>query len=151
MLKIVNLEVKHLRELVKLGTQYYDESRFGEDLKMEPDVIHETGKACIVAPNVMFQVLEDDEGKLHGMIQASLSPTAWTKKLTTTINLIYIDKCCKGRGYAEQMFKNVKEWAEANHSYEIIAGDYAVDPNRTAKWLQRQGYEFVGNHYAIKL
>ena len=151
MLNVVNLEIKHLKELVRLGLEYFNDSRFSEDLKADTDVIHETGKACVVAPNVIFQVLEDEDGKLHGMVQAALIPTAWTKKLTCSINLIYVDECCKGKGHAEEFLTNVKEWAIANSCYEIITGDYAVDPERTGRWLGKQGYEFVGNHYGIKL
>ena len=46
---------------------------------------------------------------------------------------------------------NVKEWATANHCYEVIAGDYAFNPEATAKWYHKQGYKTVGQQYAIKI
>ena len=151
MLKIVHLELKHIRELIRIGTDYFKDSRFSEDLELDPDVIHETAKSCILAPNVMFQVLSDDDNKLHGFVQAALIPTAWSKKLTCSINLIYVDKCCKGDGYAEQFLDNVKEWAIANKCYEVVAGDYAFDPEATGKWYAKQGYKTVGHQYGIKI
>lgn len=151
MLKIVNLELKYVREVVRVGTEYFRKSRFNEDLEMDPDVIHDTAKSCILAPNVMFQVLVDENNKLHGFVQAALLPTAWSKKITCSINLIYVDRCCKGKGYAEQFLDNVKEWATANNCYEVIAGDYAFDPEATGKWYAKQGYKTVGHQYGIKI
>ena len=149
MLNIVYAEPKHLRELVKIGHEYFNESRFKElgDNEIDDTVWFETAKACVVAPNVFLQVLVDEQQKVHGFIQASLIPQAWNKK----INLIYVKECCKGKGYAEQFLTNVKEWATANHCYEVIAGDYAFNPEATAKWYHKQGYKTVGQQYAIKI
>jgi len=149
---IVNAELKHLKDTVRLGLEYYSHSRFhNTDLEPETEVFHDILKSCLVAPNVMLQVLVDEDNKVHGMVQASLVPMAWSKKLNCAINLIYVDKCCKGKGYAEQFLTNVKEWATANNCYELIAGDYAMDFERTAKWYAKHGYTTVGQQYAIKI
>ena len=153
MLNIVYAETKHLRELVKIGHEYFNESRFKKlgDNEIDDTVWFETAKACVVAPNVFLQVLVDEQQKVHGFIQASLIPQAWNKKINCAINLIYVKECCKGKGYAEQFLTNVKEWATANHCYEVIAGDYAFTPEATAKWYHKQGYKTVGQQYAIKI
>tara|TARA_R110002051_G_scaffold101207_1_gene171982 strand:+ start:1763 stop:2224 length:462 start_codon:yes stop_codon:yes gene_type:complete len=153
MLKIENIEIKHLREVVRVGIEYYEDSRFNKDndLPLDHDVIHDTAKACIVAANVLVRGVFDDEGKLHGFIQAAIIPFSWNKKLTCAVNLIYIDKCCKGKGYGEKLLENVKEWAKANNCYEVLTGDYAFDTEATGKWLERQGYKKLGNHYGIKV
>ena len=153
MLNIVYAEPKHLRELVKIGHEYFNESRFKElgDNEIDDTVWFETAKACVVAPNVFLQVLVDEQQKVHGFIQASLIPQAWNKKINCAINLIYVKECCKVNGVAEQFLTNVKEWATANHCYEVIAGDYAFNPEATAKWYHKQGYKTVGQQYAIKI
>ena len=153
MLNIVNADPQHLKQLVKIGHEYFNESRFAnlDDNNIDDEVWHETAKACIVAPNVMLQVLVDEDNKVHGFVQASLIPQAWNKKINCAINLIYVNECCKGKGYAEQFLTNVKEWATANHCYEVIAGDYAFNPEATAKWYHKQGYKTVGQQYAIKI
>ena len=153
MLNIVYAEPKHLRELVKIGHEYFNESRFKElgDNEIDDTVWFESAKACVVAPNVFLQVLVDEQQKVHGFVQASLIPQAWNKKINCAINLIYVKEWCKCKGYAEQFLTNVKEWATANHCYEVIAGDYAFNPEATAKWYHKQGYKTVGQQYAIKI
>lgn len=99
----------------------------------------------------MLQVLVDDENKCHGFLQAAIQPNGWNDKLTCAVNLIFVDKCCRGKGYAEKFLENVKEWATANHCYEIISGDYAFNPDSTRKWYEKQGYEMVGQQYGFKL
>jgi hypothetical protein len=49
------------------------------------------------------------------------------------------------------MLENAKTWAKANNCFEIITSDYAVDPDRTGKWLQSIGFEKVGVTYGIKV
>ena len=63
---IVNAELQHLKQLVKIGHEYFNESRFKElgDNEIEDDLWHETCKSCIVAPNVMLQVLVDEDNIL---------------------------------------------------------------------------------------
>jgi GNAT superfamily N-acetyltransferase len=153
MLKIENIEIKHLREVVRVGIEYYEESRFNKakDLPLDHDVIHDVAKTCIVSPNVLVRGLFDEDGKLHGFVQAALVPIAWNKRMHCVVNLIYVDKCCKGHDYGKQFLDNVKEWAKANNCYELVAGDDAFDPEATGKWLVRQGYKKVGSHYAIKI
>jgi GNAT superfamily N-acetyltransferase len=151
MLNIVNAELHHVKGIVRTGQEYFNESRFSKDTKLDENTWHETAKSCIVAPNVMIQVLEDEDKKVHGFVQAALSSNGWNDKLTCAVHLIFVDECCRGKNYAEQFLTNVKEWAKANNCYEIIAGDYAFNPEATAKWYAKQGYTTVGQQYGLKL
>ena len=151
MLNIVNAELHHVKGIVRVGQEYFNESRFSEDTELDENTWHETFKGCLVAPNVMIQVLQDKDKKVHGFFQAALMPNGWNDKINCAVNLIFIDKCCRGKNYAEQFLTNVKEWATANNCYEVIAGDYAFEPEATGKWYAKQGYKTVGQQYAIKI
>ena len=81
-----------------------------------------------------------EEDNLHDFFKAIITrPT------------VFLNDCCRGKGWAEKMLENAKTWAKANNSFEIITSDYAVDPDRTGKWLESIGFEKVGVTYGIKV
>ena len=147
---LIRPQVKHIRQLAKLCEGYHTMSRFKDESPLEEDNLHDFIKAIITRPTVFFEVLELED-KIHGFIVGALEQQPWNKQYLCSIPFIYLDDCCRGKGWAEQMLDNAKAWAKANNCYEIITSDYAVDPDRTGKWLESIGFEKVGVTYGIKV
>ena len=136
---LIRPQIKHIRQLVKLCDNYHAMSRFKDESPIEEDNLHDFFKAIITRPTVFFEVLEIED-KIHGLIIGALEQQPWNKQYICSIPFIYLDICCRGKG-----------WAEKNNTFEIITSDYAVDPDRTGKWLESIGFEKVGVTYGIKV
>ena len=147
---LIRPTLEHLDQLVDIAKEYHLVSRFKDSNQLSDDAMRKWLETIIPRPQVFFEVLEID-GKIHGGIIGAIEQQPWNTKNTGVIPFIFLDECCRGRGYAEQMIENAKAWGKANNCYEIITSDYAIDPGRTAKWYESIGFENVGVTYAIKI
>lgn len=148
MLKVKHVEMSHVDEVLRVANLFFKESRF-TDSALDEEQWKAVVNTCVSTAQYFMQVLEDGN-KIRGFIQAGLQPNL-IKNDFCAIQFVFLEKDYRGRGYAEQFLSNVKEWATINDCYEVIAGDFGFQPEKTGKWYASQGYKTVGKQYAIKI
>jgi GNAT superfamily N-acetyltransferase len=148
MLKVKHVEMSDVDEVLRVANLFFKESRFS-DSALDKEQWKTVVNTSVSTANYFMQVLKEND-KIRGFIQAGLQQNL-IKNDFCAIQFVFLEKEYRGRGYAEQFLNNVKDWATINNCYEIIAGDFGFQPEKTGKWYASQGYKTVGQQYAIKI
>lgn len=140
---IVKAQSYHLKELVKIGQRYYEESPYSRTHSFDSNTLLNWLRRAMVLATYEVAVVEYD-GQVIGGAVAYLADYAWCNEVRVNMEFIYVDPEHRADGHSEALIDHMVSWARACQAREITAGDIGLRPRLTEGWLENQGFSDTG-------
>jgi|LUMC01.1.fsa_nt_gb GNAT superfamily N-acetyltransferase len=147
---LIRPKLEHIRQLVKLGEQNVAESKHKDTYPYDEHFAHNYFKQLIENEHVYIRAISLDD-TIHGYIIGAPFHHPWNATLWLGVNIIYVDQCCRGTKWAGALIDDAKEYAKQKGFKEVVMGDNAFDPDRTAVLFKRKGFTLIGNQYGYEI
>ena len=140
---IQSAQTYHLKDLVRLGEQYFTESMYAKTLNYDADTALNFLRRCIIDATAEVVVAEWS-GKVVGFGVAYLGEYPWCPGIRANVEFMYLLPDARGQGLFEGMLDYLIDWATRLGAQEIQAGDVGFNPNGVEAFLSRRGFEDPG-------
>jgi GNAT superfamily N-acetyltransferase len=140
---IVTANSQHLKDLVRLGQRYYEESPYRVTHQFDANHLMNFLRRAMISPVFEVAVAEWD-GKTVGGAVAYISDYAWCNETRTNMELIYVDPEYRQYGLVEGLLDHQLAWSRRMQVKEMCAGDIGFRPKVVEEFYSRHGFENPG-------
>lgn len=133
----------HLKDIVRIGEQYYKESPYVTTHEFEANTLLDWLRRAMIIPHAEVAVATWED-RVVGVCVGYLSEYAWTSGLRTHIEFLFVLEEYRKHELAEQLLEHLEAWSRKMNSQEILAGDLGLRPRLTERFLKQQGYQDPG-------
>lgn len=139
-------DVRRIPEILEYGERWHKKSQYSV-VKFERDWAREFIRAAIIFPNQALWVSEDRDGKIQGLLIASLQHYVFSHRCYATDMIFVADR------QGHKLFGAFRTWAKEHEAEQIQVGitSGVGDPERLGKYYEKCGLARLGGIYSIDL
>jgi GNAT superfamily N-acetyltransferase len=140
---IQSAQTYHLKDMVRLGKEYFNQSPYARTHQYEPESAMVWLRRNIIAPTSELAVAEWSD-RTVGFASAYLCEYPWCSETRVNIEYMYVEPDFRGHGLFEGLIEHIVKWSQSIGAREVLAGDVGFNPRGIQAILTRQGFEDPG-------
>lgn len=141
-----------LPELIKIGRQIHGQTRFHrfdyDPKRVEDNLKRLIGPGQARGTHCMF-IAEDEQG-ISGVLAGVVERHLFSDQPVANVMLYYCFPDRRGNGAGLRLLLAYRRWAMNREVFEIgVSVTSGIELQRTARFLQRLGFESVGGNFVV--